>query len=85
MPYVFSFHAWQEMTRRNIPLEFIEAVLDSPEQVVSGKDDRTIYQSRFDFGEGKIYLVRVIVDLTTDPLLVITVYRTSKIEKYWRA
>lgn len=52
MPYVFSSHALQEMGRRNIPREFVEAVLDNPEQVVLGKDDCRIYQSRLDFGEG---------------------------------
>ena len=84
MPYVFSAHVLQEMARRNISRESVEAVLDNPEQVVSGKNDHTIYQSRLDFGGGKIYLVRVIVDPTVEPLLVITVYRTSKIKKYWR-
>ena len=42
------------------------------------------YQSRIEFGEGKVYLVRAIVDDTVDPPMVITVYRTSKIGKYWR-
>ena len=31
------------------------------------------------------YLVRVFVDLDRDPPEVVTVYRTSKIDKYWRA
>lgn len=72
------------MARRNIPRACLEAVLDNPEQIVPGKDDCRIYQSRLDFGEGKIYLVRVIVDPAVEPLLVITVYRTGKIEKYWK-
>lgn len=29
-----------------------------------------------------LYLVRVVVELTA-PLTIVTVYRTSKIEKYW--
>lgn len=42
------------------------------------------YQSIMDIGLGKDYLVRVIVNDTIDPAKVITVYRTSKISKYWR-
>ena len=32
----------------------------------------------------KPYLVRVMVNETASPPTVVTVYRTSKIEKYWR-
>ena len=32
---------------------------------------------------GKQYVVRVIIE-EGDPVTVVTVYRTSKIEKYWR-
>jgi hypothetical protein len=42
------------------------------------------YQSQLDFGGGKIFLLRAIVDETVDPAMVVTVYRTSKISKYWR-
>ena len=33
---------------------------------------------------GLEYLVRVFVDVDRDPAEVVTVYQTSKIEKYWR-
>jgi hypothetical protein len=29
-------------------------------------------------------LVRVIVDVEQDPVVIVTVYRTSKVAKYWR-
>ncbi|MDA0266261.1 MAG: DUF4258 domain-containing protein [Cyanobacteria bacterium] len=83
--YEFSAHALQEMKRRSIPLAVVEAILSEPDQVVSGRDGRTIYQSQVDNEEGKTYLVRVVVDGTLVTALVITVYRTSKIQKYWRA
>jgi hypothetical protein len=31
-----------------------------------------------------MFLLRAIVDYRVDPAVVITVYRTSKIDKYWR-
>lgn len=33
---------------------------------------------------GMVYLVRVFVDVDRDPAEVVTVYRTSKVEKYWK-
>ena len=41
------------------------------------------YQCRRDFG-GKMFLVRVMVDDGLDPAGVVTAYRTSKIERYWK-
>lgn len=40
-------------------------------------------QSRIE-SEGKTYLIRVFVDVDLMPVEVVTAYRTSKIEKYWR-
>ncbi|MDG2991565.1 DUF4258 domain-containing protein [Candidatus Synechococcus calcipolaris G9] len=80
----FSAHALEEMQRRGITQDQVQAVLLKPEQVLSGRNRRTIYQSRASFGSEKQYLLRVFVDETVKPLVVITVYRTSKIQKYWR-
>lgn len=33
---------------------------------------------------GKVFLVRAIVDDAVSPAVVVTVYRTAKISKYWR-
>jgi hypothetical protein len=52
--------------------------------VVPERGGKKAYQSQLDFGSGKIFLVRAIVDETVSPLIVVTVYRTSKITKYWR-
>jgi hypothetical protein len=78
-----SKHAEEESGRRNISLTLVNEVLQNPEQLIS-EGGLEAYQSRIDFGEGKIYLVRVIVDDTVSPAIVVTVYRTSKIKKYWR-
>jgi hypothetical protein len=47
-------------------------------------DGRKIYQSRMEMQPGKTYLIRIFIDPIEDPAVVVTVYRTSKIEKYWR-
>jgi hypothetical protein len=59
----------------------IEAVLRSPGQIVDAQNERKVYQSQVTINE-KLYLVRVILE-EMEPLTVITVYRTSNIEKYW--
>jgi hypothetical protein len=38
-----------------------------------------------EFASGRLYLVRVVVDDAVDPVRIVTVYRTCKVEKYWRA
>jgi hypothetical protein len=62
----------------------VDAVLRSPEQVVPEHDGRVAYQSRVAMDAGQIFLLRVLVVQDVDPAVVITVYRTSKIAKYWR-
>jgi hypothetical protein len=84
MTYKISRHAQIEMERRQISLSSVESVLDNPQQIIIEREGRKVYQSKVDFGNGKIFLLRVIVADDIDPKVVITVYRTSKIEKYWR-
>jgi hypothetical protein len=80
----FTTHALEEMRRRGITQEQVKAVLANPGQILPGRNQRMIYQSKMELGSGKPYLLRVFVDERESPSLVITVYRTSKIQKYWR-
>ena len=84
MKYKLSQHALDEVQRRGISIELVESVLEHPHQIVSEKVGRKAYQSKLDFGTGKTYLLRVIVDEDVEPAVVVTAYRTSKIDKYWR-
>jgi len=83
--FIFTDHALKEMARREIAQEDVRTVLAKPEQTEMVRDGRAVYQSRIGMGEPpKIYLLRVFVDIDPIPPFVITVYRTSKIDKYWR-
>ena len=86
MKFRISSHAEWEMARRCIPSPMVDAVLNGPEQRVPDESHvgRWIYQSRMRFDDGKLYLLRIVVT-GEEPQTVITAYRTSKIEKYWRA
>jgi len=44
---------------------------------------RKAYQSQVVWG-GRVRLLRAIVDDRADPAVVITVYQTTRIGKYWR-
>lgn len=61
--------------------------MDHPEQrlVDDSGTGRSIHQSRLRFEDEKIYLLRVVVDEDEHPPVIVTAYRTSKIEKYWSA
>ena len=84
MEFALSHHAEQEIKRRGIPMEMIRQTMESPEQILPERGGTKAYQSTFDFGSGKMYLVRVIVNDNTTPPVVVTTYRTSNISKYWR-
>jgi hypothetical protein len=79
MNFRLSRHAQDEMVRRGIPPYMVDDVLSNPQQVLDMPDGKKAYQSQLDFGGGRIFLLRVIVAVDTDPNLVVTVYRTSKI------
>jgi hypothetical protein len=79
--FVLTDHAESEMTRRQIPKAWLDACMASPEQVVEGSGQRKVFQSRF-VQDGKIFLLRVIVETWRSPPVVGTVYRTTKLDKY---
>jgi len=84
MNFRLSRHAERELQLRKIPRQFLDQVMANPQQVVPERGNKKAYQSQMDFGSGKIFLLRAIVDDTISPAVVVTVYRTTKINKYWR-
>lgn len=83
--YRIKDHARFEMSRRQISEKHVRLVLTAPQQMIDSGGGRRIYQSKLRLPEsGKEYLLRVVVDMDPKPPEVVTVYRTSKISKYWR-
>jgi hypothetical protein len=84
--YHLTNHAQIEMVRRQISDADVDRVLSSPEQAMSVRPGRVVYQFRLEMGNPPaIYLLRIFIDIDHDPAEVVTVYRTSKIGKYWRS
>jgi hypothetical protein len=73
----------RKITRRRIPLAVVESVLENPQPKVSEHGEVMCYQSKVEINQ-KEYLVRVMVNEMARPAKVVTVYRTSKIRKYWK-
>jgi hypothetical protein len=81
--FIFSHHAIVEMKRRGLPKKLVLQTLANPDQIVPGYNDKSILQRVFKLSKGKSYLIRAVVDTKALPQMVITVYKTSKITKYW--
>lgn len=80
-----SNHAREQMKERGITEEMVFAIITAPQQTILQGEERVIYQSvQFFEAEKRNFLVRVFVNIVKQPNLVITVYRTSKIDKYWK-
>jgi hypothetical protein len=83
---ILSDHARAEAGRRGISEASVLSVATAPEQRVAVRLGREVRQSRVvDPASGKLHLIRVVVDEGMDSDTVVTVYRTSKIRKYWSA
>lgn len=80
---VFSEHALYQMQRRVLTAGQVRSVLAAPEEVFLLREGRIAAHGLISIGKpAKIYLLRVVVDVDREPAVVVTVYKTSKINKY---
>lgn len=82
---VLTEHARVQMRRRGLDETVVLGVAQAPEQRSKMRPGRELRQSRVNMPDGKLCLVRVVVDLGTNEDEVVTAYCTSKIYKYWRS
>ncbi|MGB3780271.1 MAG: DUF4258 domain-containing protein [Tunicatimonas sp.] len=82
--FVLSKHAKEQLAIRRIDQELVWKTVEKPQQEIEEGSGKKIYQSVVD-DEGDVnYLIRVFVNVVKHPKMIITVYRTSKIQKYWK-
>lgn len=79
---VLSAHARTEIARRGLPADQVSSALAHPDQVLMVRTGRVVLHKRYE-SAGREYLLRLFVDFDREPPVVVTLYRTSKIEKYW--
>jgi len=77
-----STHARFEMKRRGIKFGQVLAAIRNPGQILPSRKGRNIYQSKL--GGTRQFLLRVIIKEDKQACHVVTVYKTSKVSKYWR-
>jgi hypothetical protein len=84
MATIIAEHARFEAQRRGIELRLVLSTVEHPQQKVPSKKNRLVFQSKYyDKIADKEMLLRVIVEPAGNALKVVSVYRTSKIDKYW--
>jgi len=83
MNFRFALHATWEIERRNISRDAVTDTVRTPDKECHGDRGRIVCQKTyFDTMLQKNMLLRVIVEEKDDVVLIITAYKTSKIEKY---
>jgi hypothetical protein len=81
--FSISKHAVEEMARRQISLEQLESLMNHPDQIVEAHGELVCYQC-LSTKNGKPGLLRAIINDASNPKNIVTIYRTTKIKKYWK-
>jgi len=86
MDFIFSKHALEQMSHRCINRETVVRVVSCPNQTIVNDETPTtiVYQSLIN-EDNRMFLLRVFVDTDKQPNMIITVYKTSKISKYYES
>ena len=79
----FSLHARRQIREREIPEELINKVLPHPAQIIDSYGNRKIAQDMVRH-KGEKFLLRIVFEEIDKELKVVTVYLTTRVEKYWR-
>ena len=84
MKIILLKHLAFQAEERGINIELVKSALSNPDQtVLNGKGLKVAHRKYLD--NGQEYLLRVIFKEEKETRIGITVYRTSKIDKYWRS
>lgn len=78
-------HFITQSNLRGIDINISKKILIKPDQIVDDIDGNKIAQKKyFDKELKKECMIRIVFRKEQDTLIGITVYKTSKINKYWR-
>ena len=82
--FIFSKHAREQMMRRGINYDIVLSVVSNPDQIITDDENPAIiiYQSLIKENE-QLFLYRVFVNRHKQPNVIITLYKTTKISKYY--
>lgn len=75
--------AKKKMERRGVPEEWVTETINYPAQIVEGYGGRNVAQKKY-IVKDKQYLLRVVYEEGEEVNVVVTVYLTSQVERYWK-
>jgi len=82
-PVRWTPHALREIARREIDRADAEQTLRQPDAIIPTPPQRDFYQRRYlDKVLSETMLLRVLVEETPTELVIVTLYKTSKLKKY---
>jgi hypothetical protein len=86
MNFIFSKHAEEQMRRRNVSRDTAISTVLHPAQMLVDDEfpEMKIFQSLIK-ENGQMLLLRVFVNVKQYPNIVVTLYKTSKIKKYYES
>ena len=78
--YQFSLHSIEQLAKRNITQQMVVWVIENATEKTI-EEGITVYQ-KIVLENNKNYLIRVFMNEDKTPPLIVTAYKTSKIQKY---
>lgn len=86
MDIIFSEHAREQMIRRSINQDTVLSVVTQPDQKIADMEDPAIviYQSLIKENV-HLFLLRIFVNKDKQPNVIVTLYKTTKIAKYYES
>ena len=83
MDVIFSDHAISRLKRRNIAKELVHEIIARHPEKFETQDKRILIQDKISLTDPDgDYLLRIFIDIDRTPAEIVTVYFTSKIDKY---
>jgi hypothetical protein len=86
MNFIFSNHAEQQLVRRSLDRNIVESVVCHPDQICNDENDIDVkvFQSVVK-EDNTLFLYRIFVNINSQPNVIVTLYKTTKIEKYYES
>ncbi len=78
--YTISKHCLEQINLRSITEDEISRIIKNPDSIIKQDEEITVYQA---LTNDKMFLIRIFVNILKHPNLVVTAYKTSKIDKYY--
>lgn len=69
------------MKSRGISESQVRSIMNNPDNIIDESECKRIYQKRINENH-KVMLFRIFINICKTPGVIITAYKTSKIEKY---